>query len=80
MELEADHLGLFILHDAGYNMEIASQVSVRMSRLQHARTQSGDKGVFGVFRTHPTTGKRIEQLMATDWMIRQGARKPMWKK
>ena len=80
MELEADHLGLFILQEAGYNLGAASQFFLRMIHAQNSRTRSGDKGFFGIFRTHPTHEHRIQRLIATEKMIQQGARRPFWKK
>lgn len=76
MENEADHLGLFILADAGCNTRAASDFFVRMIHRQRQRTNSGQKGFFGIFRTHPTHENRILRLVATEKLIKNGARRP----
>lgn len=80
MELEADHLGMFILHDAEYDVREASTFFLRMQRAQQHRSTNGDKRIFGIFNTHPPHKKRVEQLVATERLIDAGARRPIWKK
>lgn len=80
MEFEADHLGIFILHAAGYDVKAASAVMARFTQVQHQRTQSGEKGLIGIFRTHPPNQARIQQMVALEKLIEQGANRPVWKK
>ena len=80
MELEADHLGLFILHDAGFDIQAASRVFIRMSGAQRRLSATGSKQVFGIFNTHPSHQRRIEQLIATEQVINRGATRPTWAK
>ena len=76
MELEADHLALFIVDEAGYDVRKAMQVMVRLWRLG---SQSGGESRVGFLETHPTSEKRIMGLLETERMIREGAKRPLWK-
>jgi len=79
MEYEADHLGMFILHAAGYDIKAASAVMARLEQVQQQRTLSGDKGVIGIFQTHPRSHARIQQMVSLEKLIEQGADRPVWK-
>ena len=79
MELEADHLGMFILHEAGYDIKQSSNFFRRLIRLQSQREASGQKGMLGFLSTHPTDEMRILNLVATEEMIQQGTQQPNWK-
>lgn len=79
MELEADHLGMFILHEAGYDISRSSDFFLRMISIQRDRERSGQEGVLGFLRTHPSDADRIHNLLATENMIKLGARRPLPK-
>ena len=76
MELEADHLALFMVDEAGYDVRTAMQVMVRLWRLG---SQTGGDGHVGFLETHPTSEERIMRLLATERMIQEGAKLPKWK-
>ncbi len=80
MENEADHLGLFILHDAGYNPKAASHFHMRL--LNERRFVRNSKQQLGLLymRTHPGSEERIQKLMSTEQMIESGHERPLWKK
>jgi predicted Zn-dependent protease len=54
LELEADHIGMFIMADAGYNPELA----VRFWE----RSAAEGEGGLAFFSTHPSSGRRLESL------------------
>ncbi len=80
MEIEADHLAMFIMHEAGYDIARATDFHVRMTRLQAQGASIGAKGLLGFISTHPPPDRRIDQMIATEQMIASGVRSPMWKK
>ena len=79
MELEADHLALFILDDAGYEMTKGMQFFQRTYQIQGQMNVAGRGQVVGFFATHPSDEERLLQLMATHNMIERGATRPLWK-
>ena len=79
MELEADHLGMFILHEAGYDIKAASQFHMRMRKIQAEGATTGPKGILGFISTHPSPERRISKMIATEKLIMAGVRHPMWK-
>ena len=79
MELEADHLGMFITKEAGYFVTHSSNFIRRMIRLQ-AQYEASDQGeMLGFLSTHPSDEKRLQNLIGTEQMIEQGAKHPNWK-
>ena len=80
MELEADHLGMFILHEAGYDIRAASQFHIRMRNIQSGGATVGPKGLLGFISTHPPPERRIDKMIATEELIEAGVRRPTWKK
>ncbi len=79
MEIEADHLGIFILDEAGYDMRKGIGLHVRLNRIQIARQRRGQAGLLGFLETHPHPDERIQKLLATKSMIDRGAVRPAWK-
>ena len=79
MELEADHLALFILAEAGYDMSKGMQFFQRTLQLQQQMNRAGQGQVVGFFTTHPSDQERLLQLLATKDMIERGATRPLWK-
>ena len=82
MEAEADHLAVFILHEAGYDLKKGSMFFVRALRKQtHLNYLHGEgQQVLGFLRTHPHHTERLEDWVATEEMIANGHRRPRWKK
>ncbi len=56
MELEADHIGLFMLAKAGYNPD---EAIVFWKKMQF---QTGDSGSLAFLSTHPPSSERIQEL------------------
>ena len=79
MELEADHLALLILADAGYDPRRSMQFFQRTLRLQHQINLSGQGRIVGFFATHPSDEQRLLQLLATMASIEQGVMELIWK-
>ena len=80
MENEADHLGLFILHEAGYNTKSASHFFMRMLHARKFVRRSPKGTVPFYFKTHPPYKERIQKIVATEAMIEQGHTSPIWKR
>ena len=80
MELEADHLGLFIMQEAGYDISKSTDFLRRLMSLQAIREESGQKGMLGFLQTHPSDDDRIQNLLATEDMIRRGIFQPSRKR
>ena len=78
MELEADHLALFILDDAGYNMDKGMQFFQRTLRMEQHYRDTGQQRSVGFFQTHPSDEERLLRLLATKEMIERGADRPVW--
>ncbi len=57
-ELEADHIGLFLMADAGYNPEAA------LSFWKRAQSDPAFSSSLEFFSTHPPAGTRLEKLKA----------------
>jgi len=80
MELAADHFGLFIMHEAGYDVRAAAQFHIRMARLASSGSSTNPGGFLGFLSTHPPPERRVDKLIAAEEMISSGARRPIWKK
>ena len=80
MELEADHLALLILTEAGYDPDKSIQFFQRTLRLQHEMNASGQRQIVGFFATHPSDEERLLRLLATKSMIERGVDRPAWRK
>ena len=79
MELEADHLALFILDEAGYETTKGMQFFQRTHQIQSQMNVAGRGQMVGFFATHPSDEERLLQLLATKNMIERGATRPLWK-
>ena len=79
MEFEADHLAVFMVHEASYDMEKAGNVFIRLERIQRNRTQLGIEGVVGFLETHPGGPERVQKWLATEKLIERGFDSPVWK-
>ena len=80
MEYEADHLAIFIVHEAGYSMDKAIKYFQRAYGIQRQYNQEGNGQVVGFFQTHPSDDERLMRLTVTAALIRQGMDRPRWKK
>ena len=79
MELEADHLALFILNEAGYETAKGMQFFQRTHQIQSQMNVAGRGQMVGFFATHPSDEERLLQLLSTNNMIERGATRPLWK-
>ena len=79
MELEADHLALFILDEAEYETAKGMQFFQRTHQIQSQMNVAGRGQMVGFFATHPSDEERLLQLLATNKMIERGATRPLWK-
>ena len=71
MELEADHLGAFILDEAGYNLGSSIIGFVRMERNRQRLGTSG-RSYISYFKTHPLSDERIAHYLRTQKDIANG--------
>ena len=79
MENEADHLGLFIMNEAGFDLRAASHMFMRM--MNERRFIRNDLYLRSFYlRTHPGEKERIQKLVSAEKMIEGGQRKPQWKR
>lgn len=79
MELEADHMAMFIIDDAGYDVEKSMHFFQRSIRYETGQRQNGGPGRIGFFRTHPSDRDRLLNQLATIDAIRNGAVAPVRK-
>ena len=80
MENEADHLGLFILNEAGYDPKAASHFHMRMlNEGRFARNRKRNPTTLYI-RTHPGSRERIQKLIGAESMIESGHVRPIWKR
>ena len=79
MENEADHLGLFILKEAGYDIEAASHFHMRMLNARSVLKDPKESATLLYIRTHPGSRERIQKLIGAEKMIEAGHLKPIWK-
>ena len=79
MELEDDHLAMFILTEAGYDLNQGMKFFQRAYTIQLRQNAAGHGHVLGFFRTHRSDEERLLNLLSTKKMIEQGARRPIWK-
>ena len=79
MENEADHIGLFILSEAGYNVKAASHFHMRMLNERKFVRNRTERANLLYVRTHPGHKERIQKLVATEAQIGSGLKQPVWK-
>ena len=75
MELEADHLGAFILDEAGYNLGSSIVAFVRMDR-NKPRSGASGRSYSSYFKTHPLSDERIAYYLRTQKDIANGKTTP----
>ena len=80
MELEADHLAMFILAESGYDPDKAMQFFMRTYQIQRRYNQAGNRQAVGFLSTHPSDEERLMRLAVTKELIKQGMDRPRWKK
>ncbi len=80
MENEADHLGLFILNEAGYDPTAFSHLWMRLLNERRFTSNKDKKNTLMYFRTHPPHKERIQKLIAGEKMIQAGHLRPLWKR
>ena len=80
MENEADHLGLFILREAGFNLKAASHFHMRLLNERKFVQTGRDRHSLLYLRTHPGSKERIQKLIAAEKMIESGHTQPLWKR
>ena len=69
MELEADHLAMFIFAEAGYDIMKSGDFFLRMIKAGVASR------FYAFMTTHPTDSERVQRLIATERLIRSGGMK-----
>lgn len=79
MELEADQLATYIVHEAGYDVDAARKLFIRLTRIERRASRQGRKGLVGFLKTHPTDARRIAHWAAASRNISAGARAPRTK-
>ncbi|MDE0105055.1 MAG: M48 family metallopeptidase [Bryobacterales bacterium] len=79
MENEADHLGLFILNEAGYDIKAASHFHMRLLNASRSLKNPKQSSTLLYIRTHPGSRERIQKLIGAEKMIETGHLKPIWK-
>ena len=79
MELEADHMAMFIMDDAGYDVEKGMHFFQRSIRYEAGQRRTGGQGRIGFFQTHPSDRDRLLNQLATIDAIRNGAVAPVPK-
>ena len=79
MELEADQLAVYILHEAGYDVEAGGMFFARAVRAQRAGRSStpGARSLMGFLSTHPADDVRIASWRRTAARVRSGAVRPV---
>ena len=77
MEREADHMGAYILHEAGYDLNAGRTMWVRLAREAQSGTPLGQRGLRGYFRTHPTTDMRYAAWEKTTREVQSGQKRPL---
>ena len=80
MENEADHLGLFILNEAGYNLKAASHLQMRLLNARKFVRNQEEEATLLYIRTHPGSKERIQKLIGAENMIGEGHLRPLWNK
>ena len=80
MENEADHVGLFILREAGYEMEAASHLHMRLLNATRSAPRGKEDPTLLYIRTHPGSRERIQKLIGAERMIEDGHLSPVWKR
>ena len=77
MEREADHVGAYILHEAGYDLNAGRTMWIRLAREAQSGTPLGKRSLRGYFRTHPTTEARYVAWVKSAAEVRSGQRRPL---
>ncbi|MDE0126096.1 MAG: M48 family metalloprotease [Bryobacterales bacterium] len=80
MENEADHVGLFILREAGYEMGAASHLHMRFLNAARSASSGKEDPALLYIRTHPGSRERIQKLIGAECMIEAGHLRPLWKR
>ena len=77
MEREADHVGAYIMHEAGYDLNAAGRTLwVRLAREAQSGTPLGQRGARGYLRTHPTREMRYAAWEKTTREVQSGQQRP----
>ena len=76
MELEADQLATYIVHEAGYDLRAARKLFIRMARAEQRAAAEGQRGLVGFLKTHPTDAWRTARRSATSRLIEAGQQRP----
>ena len=77
MEREADHVGAYILHEAGYELEAGRNLWIRLAREARSGTPLGLRSMRGYFRTHPSTEERYIAWEKSTKEVRSGHQRPL---
>ena len=80
MENEADHVGLFILREAGYELGAASHLHMRLLNATRSAPRGKEDPTLLYIRTHPGSRERIQKLIGAERMIEEGHVRPVWKR
>ena len=65
MEIEADHIAIYILKEAGYSTKAMRDAIIRLSRIKKKATYDKSIGKVGFLRTHPTDERRMAHILKT---------------
>ena len=76
MEREADHVAVYIMHEAGYDLDAGRTLWVRLAREVQSGTPLGQRGLRGYFRTHPTTPARYAAWEKSTREVQSGQQRP----
>ena len=76
MEMEADHLAVFILERSGYDIEAGRDFFIRMMRMKDRMSEARGQAILGFLRTHPADDARIAHWNATVRRVRLGQDAP----
>ena len=72
MEIEADRLAVYILHEAGYPPEAMHDTIVRLHRVKKKRLRGLFKGRVEFLQTHPSNDRRIAHIVAAIRDVKAG--------
>ncbi len=65
MEIEADHIAIHILKEAGYSTKVMRDAIIRLSRIKEKASYDKSIGKVGFLRTHPTDERRMAHILKT---------------
>ena len=77
MEREADHVAAYILDEAGYDLDKASLLWVRLLHEAHAGTAVGRAAIAGLLATHPSDEHRYAAWRRSVREVRSGQFRPL---